>query len=53
MNDDITFDNAPVVPNNWTDEDEAEWQRMRDELDDAYEESVRASYAARGYHNIY
>lgn len=37
----------------WTEEDEAEYQAMLEEQNEAYEESVRASYAARGYANLY
>lgn len=32
---------------------DAMFKACQEELDDQYEESVRASYAARGYHNIY
>ena len=41
------------IESTWTDEDEAEYQAMLDEQNDAYEESVRASYAARGLSNLY
>lgn len=37
----------------WSDADEAAFQELLDEQDQAYEERVRASYAARGYANVY
>ncbi len=51
--DDICFDGAPVVPSNWTDEDEAEYQRYLDDQEHKHEERIRASYALRGLANVY
>jgi len=53
QSDDICFDDAPVVPNNWTAENEAEYQRYCDDLDADYNEQVRQSYVARGQANLY
>lgn len=41
------------IENKWTDEDEAAFQALIDEQNEVYEESVRASYAARGQANTY
>lgn len=41
------------VESKWTDEDEAAFQALMDEQNEAYEQSVCASYAARGQANTY
>ena len=41
------------IPNTWTKEEEAEYQRYLDDLDAEYEENVRLSYEARGQANLY
>jgi hypothetical protein len=53
QSDDICFDGAPVVPSNWTDEDEAEYQRYLDDQEHKHEERIRESYALRGLANVY
>jgi hypothetical protein len=37
----------------WSEQDEAEWQDLLDEGNEAYEARVRASYAARDQANLY
>ena len=53
-NSDIDFDRdsspSPFVP---PPAEEAEYQAFLDEQESRYEESVRASYAARGLSNLY
>jgi hypothetical protein len=39
--------------NQWTEQDEAEWQALQDDADASYEESVYSSYASRNQSNIY
>jgi hypothetical protein len=45
--------NEQTTNNQWTEQDEAEWQALQDEADANYEESVSASYASRGQANLY
>ena len=45
--------NDQATTSEWTEEDEATWQALQDDADAKYEESVAASYAARGQANLY
>lgn len=39
--------------NEWTAQDEADWQALQDDVDDEYEQAVCSRYAARDQANLY
>lgn len=39
--------------NEWTEQDEADWQALQDEANEEYEQSVCNSYASRNQSNLY
>jgi hypothetical protein len=45
--------NDQAATNEWTDQDEADWQALQDDANEEYEQSVCSRYASRDKANLY
>ena len=45
--------NEQAATNEWTAQDEADWQALQDDANDEYEQAVCSRYAARDQANLY
>jgi len=45
--------NDQAATNEWTEQDEADWQALQDDANEEYEQSVCSRYASRNQANLY